>query len=609
MYSKKKEKQPLETITTIKNILNNVGIYMTESWTNPKNIAFSTVFSLRINIFGIGRYGTNGKGTTPEYAIASAYGEMMERLQTGHLLKNPSKYSPEEFIIAPDKVNLSRKEFLELNNTFLNTDFRTITKRSFLNPEIDNLKNNKELLDFWLDKVDFGAVDYVICLPYYSVKEKDEVLLPQSIIRSAQASNGMCAGNTPEEALVQGFSEILERVALTEILTEELTPPIIPESEYIYYEELHKMLNYFKKLGFEVQIRDCSLGKQYPVISAALINKQAQTYKISFGAHPYLPIAIERCLTEIGQGMNLENPETVERTFSDLAFYSIDQSGTATQIRNTVTTGIVKVSPKFFTGQTTWSFEKDTWCGETVSNKALLDNLTEICLKNCENIYIRDFSYLGFPTYQIVIPEMTPTPEDYKIYNYLRMVYTTQDVIDRYKTQEGLNEIYTALKSVLHSNYYVDYMCIVKNLPNILLAIDCCIKLNKLDEALLYIEKVLLCREKYESYISLEEINCLKTLIRLRQNNYSDEDLLNILQTFYPLEVIKNIFNIWVSENTLEKLLENNAKNKGDINPYLDSENIKIAYAKVEQVKQNLLEAYKSNLPNQKELKKLFNNK
>lgn len=42
----------------------------------------------------------------------------------------------------------------------------------------------------------------------------------------------MCAGNSPEEALVQGLSEIIERVVQRRIFTEKPALPDVPE-EYI----------------------------------------------------------------------------------------------------------------------------------------------------------------------------------------------------------------------------------------------------------------------------------------------------------------------------------------------------------------------------------------
>ena len=64
--------------------------------------------------------------------------------------------------------------------------------------------DNEELYRLSRDKKHY----YV---PYYDVFNKTLVNLPIDIIFNIISTSGMCAGNTPEEALVQGISEVLER--------------------------------------------------------------------------------------------------------------------------------------------------------------------------------------------------------------------------------------------------------------------------------------------------------------------------------------------------------------------------------------------------------------
>lgn len=76
----RKDKLPLETINLIKKILSENKIKIKESKiTNINN----SVFSVRLELKNIPGVGTNGKGITKEYALASAYAEFMERLQSG----------------------------------------------------------------------------------------------------------------------------------------------------------------------------------------------------------------------------------------------------------------------------------------------------------------------------------------------------------------------------------------------------------------------------------------------------------------------------------------------------------------------------------------------
>lgn len=74
---KYKDELPLKTINRIRDILGDLGLLAVETaWKNSVE-GFYSVSLLIQNTTMM----TNGKGTSYEYALASAYGEMMERLQ------------------------------------------------------------------------------------------------------------------------------------------------------------------------------------------------------------------------------------------------------------------------------------------------------------------------------------------------------------------------------------------------------------------------------------------------------------------------------------------------------------------------------------------------
>ena len=80
--SKYKDDTPVATVKRIKDILNKLGIKTSEKYYSP---GINGLFSCRITIRGT-EIGQNGKGTTPEYALASGYAEFIERLSTGFLI-------------------------------------------------------------------------------------------------------------------------------------------------------------------------------------------------------------------------------------------------------------------------------------------------------------------------------------------------------------------------------------------------------------------------------------------------------------------------------------------------------------------------------------------
>ena len=79
--SKYKDDSPINTVNRIKGILKEYGIETIECW-NDSGVPYC--HSLRVSVFGTD-FGVNGKGVTEELALASGYGELMERLQLGRI--------------------------------------------------------------------------------------------------------------------------------------------------------------------------------------------------------------------------------------------------------------------------------------------------------------------------------------------------------------------------------------------------------------------------------------------------------------------------------------------------------------------------------------------
>ena len=76
-YSKHKDQSPQETVAAIKAELEELGLATELAWTSHQ---FDGTCSNRVSIAGTS-LGTNGKGTSDDYAMASGYAELMERVQ------------------------------------------------------------------------------------------------------------------------------------------------------------------------------------------------------------------------------------------------------------------------------------------------------------------------------------------------------------------------------------------------------------------------------------------------------------------------------------------------------------------------------------------------
>ena len=91
-------------------ILQSFDIETTEKWREENHIG---TYSLRVKLKGCGETGTNGKGVSPQYARASAYAELFERLQNGILIPSWNKEKNSSFRVFPDERILSADDIVE----------------------------------------------------------------------------------------------------------------------------------------------------------------------------------------------------------------------------------------------------------------------------------------------------------------------------------------------------------------------------------------------------------------------------------------------------------------------------------------------------------------
>ena len=90
------------------------------------------------------------------------------------------------------------------------------------------------------------------------------------------------------------------------IYLRQLNCPVIEEQEYINYEDIVKIISFYKKIGIKIQVRDASLGEGWPAVCVVFINPVGK-YTMKYAASMNFPVAIERCLTEFAQCQDLVN--------------------------------------------------------------------------------------------------------------------------------------------------------------------------------------------------------------------------------------------------------------------------------------------------------------
>ena len=270
MLNYRKDKSPEDTINDIKQILKFNGIKIKEFKTKSISKHF---FSTRVEIKGFYNMGTNGKGITPTLARASAYSELMERIQSRILLSN---------------------YFLNKNGNIF-----TFSSECYNDIEFDN---NTLLDTFFAKKSDYNKMftknsRYKILDTYTNLINNEKVNLPTRLIYLTTSSNGLCAGNNYYEAINQGICEIFERYIYKKILFGSITLNDIKiDCNLPIYDKIKEI----EKRGYTIIVKDCTNGL-LPVIGVLIIKKDK--YLFTLGADCDINIAIQRCLTEAFQGL------------------------------------------------------------------------------------------------------------------------------------------------------------------------------------------------------------------------------------------------------------------------------------------------------------------
>ncbi len=394
-----KAKAPGDTILQIRQILHDkLGIILKEEHFKGDNEFYSCRVTIANNGIGDLGIGTNGKGMTFEYALASAYGEFMERLQNqalifnrhlGNRYLNNSKCDSELFAILSEKDAVL--------NYFFAPDEELITYDSSKRDLLKQCINQSEL-DL-ADKYYNGRL--IPLVPYANVTDSVIEKLPASLIFANCTSNGMCAGNTPFEAIIQGLCEILERYILRRIYYENLSFPTIPldffEGSSIY----HKINILKQKYGWNFLIKDCSCGINLPAVGILIIDNINCKYKFHLGVDPSPVTALERSITETYQGRSRVcfqdlNWETQEQLLNDPKLKELELSKTCTRGVGQYPISLLSSTPSFPLS----SIDKDWGVSDESDLKKLLDIYKELG----HSVYIRDVSFLKFPAYSIYVP-------------------------------------------------------------------------------------------------------------------------------------------------------------------------------------------------------------
>ncbi len=380
---------PLETtIARLREKLAALDFHVEErSWLNP----LAGIWSVHVRDRDCPLLFTNGKGGSKPAALASALGEFCERLACNYFWAH--YYLGEQNAVA-EFVHYPQERWFPLpGDGRWPKGLLTAKLRKFYNPaggvEAGMLVERNS-----------GNAERGICaLPLVRLNDGKSVWFPVNLLNNLYVSNGMAAGNTPAEARAQALAEIVERHVKFRVFSENLCLPDVPVAVLARFPELAADIAALRAAGFGILVRDASLGGQYPVLCASLLNPRDQGCYCSFGAHPRFEIALERALTELLQGRALDGLDGFPApsfeadevaSAPNLEIHFVDSSGV-------VGWRFLGEAPDF--AFCDWNFASTTeedyrWLVEAVRAQGF-------------DIYLADYAHLGVYVCRIVVPGMS----------------------------------------------------------------------------------------------------------------------------------------------------------------------------------------------------------
>lgn len=545
-----KKCSPEETIHRIREILYKCGIYIMELSDTQDGFYHSHLHIANGELLQFGMQ-TNGKGMTPAYSLASGYAEMMERLQNNMLIGGKER-ATKSYLDTLPKDSLYRKKLEEADTVLDYVAYPDEVKMKlmdyFNSPECILLDNQK-LFSLKNGDKDFLENAELTCIPFYDVFCQRSILIPLGIYTS---SNGMCAGNTPAEALVQGFCEIFERYALRKIMLEECVPPQIPLSYFegtAIYEKIQNLHNR------KIIVLDCSFGMNLPVVGTLIIDTEHYRYRLMMAGASTATVALERCLTEHFQASHPED------AMHDMFIYKQfpGRSPYETRLINYLWSvnrgdGTVDVI-RLLTNEPNYQFEGFHTLVGTSHEEELGYILYNIIKPNGFDCYIRDNSILGFPSYHIFIPKMSDVfrvyNDDDNHYGMVEEFYFPKILDLKSQSKEFLHKLadnYVENRKNAHGFETTVFGNFLYNRSTLE---------DKPDSTLFLATLYLHCKDYQNAYLQLKKFveglditedaemrpyfNCCLQYLKLKMDGHAEESIALKLNVIFEVEMIKEV--------------------------------------------------------------------
>ena len=589
-YSIKKDAKPKDTLKRLRAIFCGLGIKLTESNFFNYDRDKSAPCSLRITIENT-NIGANGKGKTPITALCSAYAELIERLQSGMVLflKNS------KFLSAPDEKKFPVDLYYENYKSYLKDSFSFAN--FYNNVSEEDIKQAlctiSKIESFSFKSNENGVIS---CVPFYDVLNDVIEYLPFYFIGLKNTTNGLSAGNTKEEALVQGLSEIFERYVQREVILNNLILPIVPEKYYRKFFEIDRIIKFLEKSGFKIIVKDASIGKSIPVVMTVFVDNNLKKISYSMGSHPDFIIALERTLTEFLQGYSVLNK--VDRNTISLVTL-IESEDEKVYKEQSLTVGAnthIKFEHPFakvlLSEESSFPLNLKYICKKNnLSNKQMLKEMIVIVKTFSSKFYVRDISFLGFDAVSIEIPAMS------------KMQLRLLDIIEyRYKFDK-----FVAFLSDMNANkqpspddiilvtthiqclYYDREFYLIPSVPNIFIAAIAYLEKGNVELSIDALNTVLQHDKVFVMYLPLVKALHDVLIGKKQISDIEDENIRKSVDEFIS-EPLKTLWR-FIDEIKLKCDFEEKAEKENN---------------KRQRIKEILVSKYIENTPNQENLREFF---
>ena len=542
-----KDAHPADTVRHIKTILSSHGIETEEFW-GESNVPHC--YSLRINIAGT-TIGSNGKGVTRELALASGYGELMERLQLGLIWRNKLQIEGGASSCEAQSQPVKAAQLLARNRSWYTAYAQTVAQT------VGVSMTEAQLLQQYTD-----AQGMVQATPYYCLRTGTQEYLPTALCKTVYATSGGAAGNTMEEAMVQALSEIVERHYKLRVISENIAIPEIPEENLRQWPIAWQIIEYLRSNGFRISVKDCSLGTKFPVVCICIVDTATGKYHTHFGAYPDFEIALQRTLTESFQGRNVRTIARHE-DFSDPSPKNFDMRFLMYELVK----GTSEKTPDFFIKQPAEPYRPTAgFTGKT--NRERLKECIDFFHEQGYDILVRDSSTLGFPTCQIIIPgysEVLPqrmcskyNDSRYSLYSSRALrnpvVASMEDRLGLmlHIAQSGQLRMYGmesfTTESGIPANLSADEESYLMNTAMAHINYS----LGKIKESVGFIGKAL----RSNAATDKEYLLCLKRYLSLKLQEYSAEDIQTTLRYFHQPQTVERLYTcLEKKENPLNSVV------------------------------------------------------